>query len=82
MDQKPGAGQGGLSSKHEFSADTVTGSVGKYSISDGLKLSGWVVRVISEGKVVRLESNQNNLRDYAIKESALLDAEIEKAGQK
>ena len=73
---------GGISSKHEFSADTVTGSVGKYSISDGLKLSGWVVRVLSEGKVVRLESNQPGLRDFAVKESALLDAEAEKIKQK
>ena len=66
----------GLSSSHEFSssklegaADLVNADAGAFTVN-GSKFVGWVVRVISEGKVVRVESNQSGLKDLVIKNEA------------
>lgn len=39
----------------------------------GAKLEGWIVRVISGGRVVRLDASLQELKTFAERESALLD---------
>jgi hypothetical protein len=44
------------------------------SSSSGSKSEGWIVRVLSGGKVVRMEASLQELKSFAEKESAQLDA--------
>ncbi|MGV3532182.1 MAG: hypothetical protein ACO1QR_07415 [Chthoniobacteraceae bacterium] len=52
-----------------------------YTAGAGSKLEGWIVRVISAGKVVRVESSLTELKRYAEQESATLDSHAGSAAQ-
>ncbi len=49
------------------------GEASRNSSESGAKVYGWIVRVISAGKVVRMDSNQTSLKKLGEREPQLLD---------
>jgi hypothetical protein len=56
-----------------------THKAGSVTTNDGNHIEGWIVRVVSDGKVLRIESNQQQLADLATKIPNQLDAAAVKA---
>lgn len=52
---------------------TFIGETTRNNSRSGAKVYGWIVRVISAGKVVRMEANQTSLKKLAEREPQLLD---------
>ena len=55
---------------------TFSGSSGTASQKQGSKIDGWVVRVVYQGKVLRVDSNQAALSEIATKDAAVFDKAI------
>ena len=55
---------------------TFSGSSGTASRVQGSKIDGWVVRVVYQGKVLRVDSNQAALSEIAKKDAAVFDKAI------
>jgi len=53
---------------------TLTTTVRLTTTTPGSTLEGWIVRVISGGKVVRMDASLQELKTFAERESALLDS--------
>jgi len=57
---------------------TFGGTVTSSSVTSGDKIYGWIVRVVENGKVAQLESNQPALKDTASKLRETLDSAASK----
>jgi len=55
------------------SGETYLGTATAVSETPGLKMDGWIVRILSEGKVVQIDSNQAHLRALAQDDPEWLD---------
>lgn len=64
----------GMSSTGESVTTTATTDLVSRTIVPGSSLEGWIVRVISGGRVVRLEASLQELKSFAERENAKLNA--------
>lgn len=58
------------------SGETYLGLATSVSEIPGFKMEGWIVRILSEGKVVQIDSNQPHLRTLARENPEWLDASL------
>lgn len=68
----------GMTQYGEYVSGTLTTTVRLTTTTPGSTLEGWIVRVISGGKVVRVDASLQELKTLAERESALLDSVVTK----